>query len=192
MFLFIGDLLLMAGHTKRSGAVNIAGTEANPFIISGVLGANGERPIIEGDGATTRAELNFWSEVRGVIKIGGSSIPNNETASYIVIENLEIRSAHPDYSFTNDEGNTEAYNKNAASIFIESGEQITIRNCVLTNSGNGLFSAHASSNLLIEKNHIYGNGIVGSVFEHNSYTETINITFQYNHYGPLRDGALGK
>lgn len=179
------------GAYKEKWVVNIAGTEANPFIISGVLGSNGERPIIEGDGATTRAELNFWSEMRGVIKIGGSSIPNNETASYIVIENLEIRSAHPDYNFTNDEGNVETYQKNAASIFIESGDHITIKNCVLNNSGNGLFSAHASSNLLIEKSYIYGNGIVGSVFEHNSYTETMNITFQYNHYGPLRDGALG-
>ena len=179
------------GAYKEKWVVNIAGTEESPFIISGVLGSNGDRPIIEGDGATTRAALNFWSEVRGVIKIGGSSVPNNETASYIVIENLEIRSGHPDYSFTNDEGNVETYQKNAASIYIESGDHITIRNCVLNNSGNGLFSAHASSNLVIEKSHIYGNGIVESFLEHNSYTETMNITFQYNHYGPLRDGALG-
>ncbi len=154
------------GAYKEKWVVNIAGTAAKPFTISGVLGPNGERPVIDGNGAVTRPELNYWSEVRGVIKIGGSSIPSNEVASYIIIENLEIKSAHPDYSFTNDEGNVETYQKNATSIFIESGNHVTVRNCVLTNSGNGLFSAHASTNLLIEKNNIYANGIVGSPFGH--------------------------
>jgi hypothetical protein len=137
--------------------------------------------VIDGNGAITRTELNYWSEVKGFIKIGSFSIPNNEKASFIIIENLEIRSAHPDYSFTNDDGNEEAYNKNASSIFIEN--HITMRNCILHNSGNGLFSAHETSDLLIEKNHIYGNGIVGSVYEHNSYTETINIELENMNMG---------
>lgn len=179
------------GAYNEKWVVNIAGTEADPFIITGVLGPNGERPVIDGNGAITRTELSYWNEVRGVLKIGGSSIPDNETPSYIVIENLEIRSAHPDYSFTNDEGNKEVYKKNAASLYLERGNHITIRNCELHDSGNGLFSSHETSDLLIEKNYIYGNGIVGSWYEHNSYTETVNITFQYNHYGLLRDGALG-
>jgi len=48
-----------------------------------------------------------------------------------------------------------------------------------------------SSNLLLEGNHIHNNGIVDSIYEHNNYTESRNITFQYNHFGPLRDGCLG-
>lgn len=179
------------GAYKEKWVINISGTVDNPFTVTGVLGPNGERPVIDGNGATTRSELSYWSEVRGVLKIGGSSIPNNAKASFIIIENLEIRSAHPDYNFANHEGILEKYRNNASSIFIESGNNITIRNCVLHDSGNGLFSAHETSDLLIEENYFYGNGIAGSIYEHNSYTETMNITFQYNNFGPLREGGLG-
>lgn len=179
------------GSYKEKWVINIPGTEVEPFIVSGVLGSKGERPVIDGNGAVTRTELSYWGENRGVIKVGGSSVPDNEAPSFIVIENLEIRSAHPDYSFTDDEGKQVDYVKNAASLYIETGDNIIVRNCVFNDSGNGLFSSWASSNLLIEKNHIYGNGIVNSIFEHNSYTESTNIIFQYNRLGPLRDGAGG-
>jgi hypothetical protein len=48
-----------------------------------------------------------------------------------------------------------------------------------------------SSNLALIDNHIYDNGIEGSIFEHNSYTESLGILFEGNHYGPLRAGCLG-
>ena len=45
--------------------------------------------------------------------------------------------------------------------------------------------------ILIEGNYIHSNGIVGSIYHHNSYTAAIDITFQYNRYGPLCSGAGG-
>ena len=36
---------------------------------------------------------------------------------------------------------------------------------------------------------IYDNGNVGSIFEHNIYTEALGITFQFNYFGPLKAGA---
>ena len=40
-----------------------------------------------------------------VIKIGGASIPSDVMPRYIVVEGLEIRSARPPYTFTDDSGN---------------------------------------------------------------------------------------
>lgn len=111
--------------------------------------------------------------------------------SQILIENLDIRSARPPYSFSDDHGDSATYATNAAAIHVEMGEHIVIRNCILHDYGNGFFASSQSSDLLLEANHVYDNGIEGSIYHHNSYTETLYITFQFNHYGPLRSGCKG-
>ncbi|NNF33926.1 MAG: polysaccharide-degrading enzyme [Saprospiraceae bacterium] len=171
--------------------INVPGTSIQPFSVIGVLGPGGERPIISGNGATTRQQLSYWNEERSVIKVGGSSTPADGMPSHIVIENLEIRSGHTSYSFTDDNGSPGAYSLNAASIHVEKVNTLFIRNCVIHDSGNGIFIASNSNDVLIEKNHIYGNGNVSSSFEHNTYTEANGITYQYNRFGPLRLGAAG-
>jgi len=109
----------------------------------------------------------------------------------VTIENLEIRSARPPYTFTDDGGNVQTYSDNAAAIHVEAGAHITIRNCILRDSGNGFFSTAQCADLLLEGNHIYDNGIENSIYQHNNYTESLGITFQYNHFGPLRAGCRG-
>jgi hypothetical protein len=112
-----------------------------------------------------------------------------------VIENLEIRGAHPNYQFLDDGGNQQTYSTSASPIYIEKGENITIRNNVITDGANGFFVASSdndvSRDILVEGNYIYGNGVSGSIFQHNNYTAAIGITFQYNRFGPLRSGAPG-
>jgi len=56
------------------------GTAAQPITFAGVPGPNGELPIIEGNGATTAPGLNYWSENRGVVKIGVPRIRSRTTA----------------------------------------------------------------------------------------------------------------
>jgi len=172
-----------------------SGTAASPITVRGVPGPNGELPVIDGRNAVTPPGLNFWSENRGVIKIGGSNVPDSTYANFIVIENLEIRSGHPSYTFTDDSGTTQTYSTSASSIFVERGENITVRNCRIYDSANGFFVASGddgvSRNILVEGNYIYGNGVVGSIFQHNNYTAAVNITFQYNRFGPPRAGAPG-
>lgn len=171
------------------------GTAAAPITVRGVLGPNGELPILDGNGATTRSQLNYWNQERGVIKIGGANNPPDTLPQYITIENLEIRSARPPYTFTAANGTAQSYVANASSIYVEKGENITVRNCILHDCGNGFFVASsdslASRNILVEGNYIYDNGNVSSLLEHNNYTAAIGITFQYNHFGPLRAGCLG-
>ncbi|WP_114903715.1 T9SS type A sorting domain-containing protein [Kordia sp. SMS9] len=174
--------------------INAQGTAQNRIEIIGVNGPSGQKPIIDGNGAVTPTNLNYWNEVRGLIKIGGSSIPADGLPSYITIENLELKSARPAYNFTTDNGQTDTYASNAASIYIEKGAHITIRNCNIHDSGNGIFigaNNGQSNNILIANNYIYDNGIVGSFFEHNTYTEALGITYEYNRFGPLRAGATG-
>lgn len=193
-----GDMVLIYWRPevyREKWVIGRSGTAVAPITVRGVLGPNGEFPVISGQDATTPPGLNFWSENRGVIKIGGSNVPASTFANYIVIENLEIRSAHPAYGFTNDSGGVEAYSTSASSIYVERGENITIRNCRITDSANGFFVASGddgvSRNILVEGNYIFGNGVIGSIFQHNNYTAAVNITFQYNRFGPPRTGAPG-
>lgn len=170
--------------------IGVSGAAGNPIVVRGLRGPGGERPVIDGRDATTRSQLNFWNEVRGLIKIGGANSPPDTTPSYIVVEGLELRSVRPPFQFTGRNG-LDSYANNAAAIYIEKGADITIRDCVLHDSGNGLFIGSGTTDVMIEGNHFYDNGIENSIFEHNSYTEALRITFQFNHYGPLRTDALG-
>lgn len=179
---------------KEKWVVNVKGTEQNPIQIIGVNGPQGQQAVIDGNGASTVPGVNYWNEVRGLIKIGGSSTPNNDIPEYIIIENLELRSARPPFQFTNDGGSTETYSNNAASIYVEIGQHITIRNNTIHDSGNGIFvgaNGGQTQDILIQNNYIYDNGIEGRFFEHNTYTAAIGIIYEGNRFGSLRQGALG-
>ena len=193
-----GDLVLIywqATPYKDKWVICRQGTAAAPIVVRGVAGAGGERPVIDGNGAVTRLALDYWGEQRAVIKIGGASIPADTMPKYIVIEGLDIRSARPPYAFTDDGGANASYVNNAAAVWIEKGEHVTVRDNILHDSGNGVFVSSAEPNvsrdILIESNYIYDNGNAGSLYEHNTYTEALGITYQFNRFGPLRADALG-
>jgi hypothetical protein len=193
-----GDLVLIHWRSnpyKEKWVLCRQGTAANPILVRGVPGTGGQLPVIDGNGATTRTALNYWNEVRGLLKIGGANVPPDTMPRYITIENLDFRSARPPYQFTAANGSVQSYVNNAAAIYVEKGENITIRNCVLSDSGNGLFigspAATPSRNFLIEGNYIFDNGNAGSAFEHNNYSAAIGIVFQYNRFGPPRAGTIG-
>ncbi len=188
-----GDLVLISWRTDpyhEKFVICAAGTESEPIVIRGVPGPGGELPVIDGRDATTRSELNFWNEERGLLKIGGSNTPSDCHPEWIVVENLDLKSARPPYSFTGRSGLTD-YAGNAASVYIEDGDHIVIRNLIIHDSGNGIFGSAAASDVLIEGCHIYDNGIEDRIYEHNNYTEVDGIVFQYNRFGPLRTGCLG-
>ncbi|MEW5977353.1 MAG: polysaccharide-degrading enzyme [Acidobacteriota bacterium] len=175
------------------------GTPSAPITVRGVPGPGGELPVLDGNGATTRSALNYYSQERGVIKIGGATTPFVDGISvipqWLVLENLEIRSARPPYTFTKADGSTAGYTTPASAIYLEYGEHIVVRNCILRDCANGFFSfssdTKVSKDVLVEGCYIFDNGNDGSLFEHNVYTESLGIVFQYNHLGPLRSGASG-
>lgn len=187
---------------KEKFVISRMGAEDAPITISGVPGPNGELPVIDGNGATTREGLSFWNDNRSVIKVGGARFPGNASdpnngilPKHIIIENLEIRGAREEYTFTDSSGVTKPYLRNASPIYIEYGHDIVLRNNIITDGGNGLFvasgEAGVSSDILVEGNYIYGNGVVGRILEHNIYSAAVGITFQYNRIGELCDGCRG-
>jgi hypothetical protein len=193
-----GDMVLIYWRStpyKEKFVLCRQGTQTAPITVRGVANANGDLPILDGNGATTRSVLNYWNQERGVIKIGGANNPPDTLPKYITIENLDIRSARTPFTYTAANGSTQNYSSNASSIYVEKGENIVVRNCTLHDCGNGFFVASsdtlASRNILVEGNYIYDNGIENSIFEHNNYTAAVGITFQYNRFGPLRAGCLG-
>lgn len=179
---------------REKWVINRQGTANQPIEIIGVNGPDGQQPVISGENATTVPGVNFWNDQRGLIKIGGSSVPSDGLPEHIIIENLELRSARPAYQFTDDNGQTQNYSNNAASIYVEKGAHLTFRNNTIHDSGNGIFIGAfngETQDILIQSNHIYDNGIVGRFFEHNTYTAALGIVYEYNRFGPLRDGAGG-
>ena len=170
--------------------ISVAATEAEPVVVLGVP-EGGLLPEIRGDGAVTRDGLNYWSETRGIIKIGGSSVPDLEVAEHVVVECLDIAGARAENTFTDDGGASVNYDDNASAIFLEAGANVTLRNNRFHDCGNGLFVASQSSNVLVSGNQIFDNGNVDSIYEHNSYTEARGIVFEFNHYGQLCAGCPG-
>ncbi len=192
-----GDRVLIhwrAAPYQEKWVLNRRGTPTAWISVLGVPGPQGQPPVIDGRDAVTPAGLNFWNEERGVIKIGGSNTPPDGLPAYLLIEGLEIRSGRPPFTFTNDGAGSGAYAQNAASIYIEKAEHLIIRDCVIHDSGNGIFAGSFNGqtrDLRIERNHIFGNGNLGSAFHHNTYTEAIGVLYQYNRFGALRSGAEG-
>lgn len=186
---------------REKMAVTRSGTAAAPVRVVGVRGPAGERPVIDGSGATTGPQTLFpytGTQDRGLLVISAPPTDNwGYKPKYVVVEGLEFRGARSGNTFTDAQGRSRSYAKLAAGIFVERGENITVRDCKIADNGNGLFVASGDSEelqsreILVEGNDISGNGNVGSIFEHNIYTEAIGITFQYNDFGPVRPGAGG-
>jgi hypothetical protein len=181
--------------------LSASGTAAAPIRIVGIAGPDGQLPVIDGQNATSASPDLFrysGTEARGLIIVSlTSQQPWGYEPSYIQIQGLDLRDASPEYSFTDGTGAAHAFQRNAAGIFVERGEHITITGCTIHNNANGLFVASGGDNattsrdLLVQNNSIYGNGAAGTDQEHNVYTEADGIVFQYNHFGPLRAGAIG-
>lgn len=175
---------------REKWALCVAGTAEAPVRISGVAGDQGQVPVIDGRDASCRAGLDYWGDDRAILKIGGTNATPDLMPSHIVVENLEFCGARPEYAFEGRKGPSR-YRENAAGVWVEKGEHITLRNCRLHDCGNGLMSSRQTRDLLVEGCSIYGNGTEVDIYQHNVYTETQGIIFQFNHLGPLRKDSFG-
>ncbi len=172
-------------------AINTSGTQSSPVVLAGIEDA-GRKPIIDGQNAVSPAGLGFSNEQRSVIKIGGADYPAGQTASWVYIDNLVIRGGDSSNTFTDSRGATQSYSSNAASVHVSVGSNLFVQNSEITGSGNGIFSGFQSSNVTIRQNYIHSNGVVGQGQRHNTYTESDGIVYEFNRFGPLRNGAGGE
>ena len=189
-----GDSVLIhwrSSDYREKWVICIEGTDIDPIVVKGIAGPGGERPVINGIDATTRSTLNFWNENRCAIKIGGASNPADCMPSHIIIEGLEVRSVRPPNYFYDSNDNYEPYISSASAIYVEKGIHLTVRDCIFHDNANGFFTAWMSEDILLEGCYLYDNGLDGSFYQHNSYCEAQEITYQYNRYGPLRENCGG-
>ena len=166
------------------------GTADAPITVSGVPGPQGELPVLDAENALTPVSVEYLSGERGVIKIGGAAFAPDLVPGHIVVENLEIRGARPGRFFVSLSGILQ-YSESASAIYVESGDHITVRNCILHDCANGFFTTWEAAEVLLDSCHVYDNGIADSVYQHNAYTESAGMVYQFNRFGPLRPGASG-
>jgi len=181
-----------------------------PIRICGIRGPNNERPVIDGDGATTRSVLEtlYASQAysplfqkRAVVLVKADIAHGNAWTNYpkhIQIDGLQIRGATPNHTFTMASGAKSQYESFGACIWIDRGKYILIADNEINDCTNGIFAKSTSdgdfsvtANIKIAGNYVHDNGVVGDEHQHNSYVESKSVIYEFNHYGPLHHGALG-
>ncbi len=197
--------------------INRSGTVDRPIRILGMPGPAGQRPVIDGKGATTRAHQIYRGTGQGpksdmqnlgVIVLDGTDY-NAPRPEYIVVDGLHIRGGTSSNSFTGTAGDARTYEEGAACIRVQKGAHLVFHNNEISDCDNGLFSqtqedwdeakkapneSTVTRDILIDGNYIHGHGTAtgGSTDRyHNSYIQSVGVVYQYNHYGPQRRGGHG-
>jgi len=171
--------------------VGVAGTAQNPVVIQGVAGEGGELPVIDGENATTRTQLDYAGDERSIIHFGACSTPDVQTTTYVTLENLVIKNARDTMSYTCDAGTSKSYLSNATTVRLVNAQNITLNNLELTNAHNGFMTSPTTADITVRGCYLWGNGDDGNTGVHQNYTEANHITFEYNHLGLLASGADG-
>ncbi len=178
------------------------GSEDAPIRICGVPGPNGERPVLDGDGAVNdpddAAAYTTYTPMEGLAMVMLYNRDYDLKVHHVVIEGLHIRNAKNNFTYTRTDGSTANYEDGAACIRIQAADDVVIRGNELENCGNGIFTmsqgyneAHLTRNLLIEGNYLHGHGQPGSYLEHGVYIQAIGVVYQYNRFGPNDPGSDG-
>jgi len=192
---------------KTKFAFAVKATASAPFIINGVTDEDGNRPIIDGRNATTAVgsmpgnDTDIFTTDNqgfGLITIKRRpGTPTSENPEWIIIQNLEIRGAAADASYTNSLGATVQYGF-SAGIWIQPTSDVTVRNCVIYDNSQGIFTmskpggiGESCQRIKIQYNRIYGNGVNGSGYEHGCYIQGYDALIEGNYLGRGRNGAGG-
>ena len=180
--------------------IRSSGTEQAPIRICGVPGPNGERPVLDGDGASNDPDdaPAYDSDLQGAAMVLLHDRDYESKVRNIIIDGLHIRNARKEFSYTNTSGESAGYTDGAACIRVQGGDNIVIRNNELESCANGIFTmsqdineAHLTRNILIEGNHLHDNGQPGSYREHGMYVQAIGATYQFNRFTANTPGSHG-
>jgi hypothetical protein len=197
-----GDTVLVfwqaaAYHSKIT--INHGGSADSPLTIQGVLGPNGEKPILEADGAVENPDASYpHQEVFG--NIGLFTVMPGATGTHVcnvTISELELVGVTRDATFTDCSGELQNYGWGSAGVALYDADHVTITNCIIHGCENGIFGksqGYTEGDLhytTVDGCWIYGNGLDGSDRCHNTYIEGAYTVYQFDCYGPLIDGAGG-
>lgn len=191
--------------------LNCVGTASQWIVIHGVADSAGNLPHITGDGAVTMTDgvspdgiqepffSAAYTETLGVIYMTRKfqyGVPVKP--KFIRIQYLKVTGGHASYTFTDQFGNSRSWGNGTGGIVATVVENLTIRGCIITDNGNGVFintkddvEAYTSYFVTIEGCQVYDNGNEDSPYEHNLYVQCVRSLYQGNYIGSLRPKALG-
>ena len=194
--------------------ISVRGTAAEPINIVGMPDpTTGQLPIIDGTNATTSSQWTpdyFPLENTALVLVGPSEqeaeVSDFWSPGYFNLQNLQIQNGYEGaaadqgtgapLTFTASDGSTQDYCPSTSGIYFEKGDHITIEGCTVTGNNMGIFGAGSGDardliDITLNHNYFYGNGTVGDETQHNTYLEGVNTTYEFNDYGPLRQGSGG-
>jgi hypothetical protein len=185
------------------------GTASQPVIINGVSDADCKKPILNFDGAKTAVgsdspgNLVFegYNEGLGgiVIKRGPSTQDPYGVyePKFITIQGLQVQGARKGAAYTTLAGVASTYGS-AGCIWIQQGEDITVRNNIVSDCAFGIFVmakdemlSETANRVTLANNRVYGNGVSGSYSEHGFYVQAANPVVEGNYIGAVRSGSTG-
>jgi hypothetical protein len=190
---------------KEKFLISTRGTAANWIRVIGVPGPNGERPILDGNGAVTSTNSRYhWTDpsyfqVYGLVHVGPSTA--DVVPAYVEIAGLEIMNADQAYTFTAENGTVRNYDAFSAGIYIRGTKHVIVRDNVIHGCGLGLYTwaggdqdlwwNSLSADVTLRGNYFYNNGVSGQYLQHQVYTESNGVVVEYNRFGIQRNGAAG-
>lgn len=185
------------------------GTSEQWIRVHGMLGTNGERPVIDGANATTAQWSEFyWQSTRpgygiqssGVVHVGpalGDALPPR----YIEVANLEVRGQRQANTYTAENGDVVSYESFGGAIYARSPQHLLVRNCVLTDSNEGFYDwtgadletpyQAVARDITLRGNVIHNVGEPGVERRHATYSEALGMVYEFNYFGPMTPGAIG-
>ena len=189
-----------------------SGTAAQPIRVCGVASAAGKLPVITGKDATTRAELVpiiaakpgelSAFENLGVVTIIARLF--DEQVAYVQVEGLNITgtlvgdTTDKLNKFRDSRGAQFDWDERSGCIRMKRAAHVVIRGNEISNCGYGIFTASTAENnqhivrdLLVDGNYFHDNGLRDSDQRHQTYLQGVDVTVQYNYFGPTRHGNSG-
>lgn len=192
---------------KRIIFVGVRGAWDKWITIEGVPGANGERPVFDGDGAVLRTDaathMGYNTQYLTntamfvIAKPQGVGVVSGYKPGYLHITGIEFRNCKEGYNFTSYTGTQTAWVDFVAGIYAVPVEHLAITNCKFENNSLGVFinslnqEASQSRWMLLRNNYFKGNGLTGEAHVHNAYTEGVGIIYEYNYFDSPVTGTAG-
>ena len=185
-------------------SIAATGTADQPVRICGVPDAQGVKPILDGDNASSPKDNDWaggWLEDLGLIMIYDAphkydSTPDNNRN--ILIEGLHLRNVTPAFKFVRQrDGTSVPYNAGASCIHVHNGREVMIRGNELENCSQAIFANSQTPagsmvyDLTVEGNYLREWGLTGSYYVHGMYLQAVGLAVQFNYFGTSAAGAMG-
>ena len=174
------------------------GRPDRPIRLCGVRGPQGERPVIDANGAVISSEQALPKEWAGMGLILVNRKQNDDWETYapahLRIEGLHLRGAREGARFYLADGTPDSFGRDSACISILRGMDVTLRDNEIEDCGFGIFVKSSDmapervSDLLIEGNYLHDNNPSTDWSVHSLYLQGFGVTVQFNHLGVTKFG----